>query len=785
MATYSIESALNVDEGTDITYIFRTDGVPNYTTFYWTNEGTTSGSDFIDGRNTGTFYIYNNIIAPPLPGHAQISRTLRKDHVTEGTETFILAIRSGSISGPIVLTAPTVSVSDISKGPTSTAATLSALSLSVGVVGPTFDPYQLSYSASVLNSISAITVTPVTANLTDTITVNGILTTSGSPSAPINLTVGSNTISIVVTTLTSLQIIYTIYINRAASGGGGYGSGTSDATLSSLIMSAGALSPAYTPGNSVYSISVLNSVSSISFTPTATNGSAVIRVNGTVIGSGVQYGPVNLNLGKNIIRIIVTALDGLTSISYALTVTRLDAFSSDNRLWNLTISPGTFSHPYVLDPIPVATAPADLVGNPGGEFQELRNYLSTVTYVTSSISLTAYKNNEFAIITIDGQTVDSGVPHTVPVYVGTNYIPINVIAQNGNVKTYSATIVRQPPLLLNENATLSSISLSDGTLTPSFASTVTNYRAVVANAVTSIVITPTATATTTTTIKINGFSVVSGENSQSFNLISGLNIFSVVSRAESGKLINYTVNVIKASLGSNNTALSSLTISNGTLTQATTTTYSATLIDAVTTTVIPTVANPNSTVKVNDITVTSGQESLPILLNSGINIISVVVTAEDTATTNEYIITITKLISSVTLASDFSVVNEGQTVRYSVATSNVPSGSVLYWTNDGTTKATDFVDSANTGSVTITNNTGTITRTLLNDLKTEGRETVVINLRSSSITGNILASNTVIVNDSSNNTVYITVPWTPVFPTKSRFLGTLTQNVPVIITLTS
>ena len=97
-------------------------------------------------------------------------------------------------------------------------------------------------------------------------------------------------------------------------------------------------------------------------------------------------------------------------------------------------------------------------------------------------------------------------------------------------------------------------------------------------------------------------------------------------------------------------------------------------------------------------------------------------------------------------------VNEGSSVTYSVSTTGVANGTVLYWTNAGTTVAADFSDGQNSGSVTINSNAGTITRTLLADTTTEGTETIVLQLRTTSVSGTVVAtSSTVSVNDTSTS----------------------------------
>ena len=55
---------------------------------------------------------------------------------------------------------------------------------------------------------------------------------------------------------------------------------------------------------------------------------------------------------------------------------------------------------------------------------------------------------------------------------------------------------------------------------------------------------------------------------------------------------------------------------------------------------------------------------------------------------------------------------EGGTITYSVTTTNVPNGTVLYWQNFGTTSALDFTDDRNDGEFVITGGAGSFTRTL-------------------------------------------------------------------------
>ncbi|NBP03841.1 MAG: hypothetical protein EBU90_27840, partial [Proteobacteria bacterium] len=109
--TYSIVvvgNSLTFNEGLWVSYSVKTTRIANGTTLYWTNSGTTDAADFSDNQNSGSFLIRDNSFT--------LSRQLKQDKKTEGNETIVIQVRTGSITGPIVATAPTVTISDTSKG---------------------------------------------------------------------------------------------------------------------------------------------------------------------------------------------------------------------------------------------------------------------------------------------------------------------------------------------------------------------------------------------------------------------------------------------------------------------------------------------------------------------------------------------------------------------------------------------------------------------------------------------------------------------------------------------
>lgn len=103
--------------------------------------------------------------------------------------------------------------------------------------------------------------------------------------------------------------------------------------------------------------------------------------------------------------------------------------------------------------------------------------------------------------------------------------------------------------LLSSNADLSNLALSSGTLSPVFAPATTNYTASVANAVTSITLTPTA-ADANSTITVNGNAVTSGSPSGSIALAEGPNVITTVVTAQDAVTTKtYIVTVTRATAG--------------------------------------------------------------------------------------------------------------------------------------------------------------------------------------------------------------------------------------------
>lgn len=112
----------------------------------------------------------------------------------------------------------------------------------------------------------------------------------------------------------------------------------------------------------------------------------------------------------------------------------------------------------------------------------------------------------------------------------------------------SITLANVSSTALSSNANLSNLTLSSGSLAPTFAAGTTSYTAYVAANISTINLSPTL-ADATATVKVNGSSVSSGSASASVSLSYGSNSIPVLVTAQDGTVKTYTVTVIRLFTG--------------------------------------------------------------------------------------------------------------------------------------------------------------------------------------------------------------------------------------------
>ena len=255
----------------------------------------------------------------------------------------------------------------------------------------------------------------------------------------------------------------------------------------------------------------------------------------------------------------------------------------------------------------------------------VQTYSVTLPYQTNAIvNLTVnefdHTQLSYASAAVNGtsvtlNTTGSGIASVLLTATPNTAQAVNIVvtAPDGSTLTYTVNITRQ-----SNDASLSNLISSIGSLSPVFAPATTAYGVTVPHAATTVTLTPTVNEPNATVV-INGGNPIT--------LSVGLNPIAVTVTSQDGSTtLTYTVTVTR--LPSSDATLSNLTSSTGTLTPGfapATTAYSFTVVNAVTTlTLTPTVNEPNATAVVNN--------GNPIALAVGANPILVEVTAQDGTT---------------------------------------------------------------------------------------------------------------------------------------------------------
>ncbi len=286
---------------------------------------------------------------------------------------------------------------------------------------------------------------------------------------------------------------------------------SSDASLASLAIDSGTLSPAFSASVLAYSATVGNSIETITVSATAANAGA------TITGTGAQA----LSVGSNSINVVVKAEDGVSTKTYTIQVSRAaPGASTDATLSSLSLSSGSLN--------PVFSS---------GQ----TSYTASVANAYSSITVYASATDGGALVTGAGL-------HALPV--GDNAIAIVVTAAAGNTKTYTVTLTRTKSSL----AYLSSLTVSDGILAPAFNMTITSYTVNVSNSTSTITVGATA---------LNGAAAIAGAGAHSLG--EGPNTIDIVVTPEDGgAAATYRLNVLRAAAGASADAtLSALSIASG------------------------------------------------------------------------------------------------------------------------------------------------------------------------------------------------------------------------------
>ena len=491
---------------------------------------TLSGVDFGTFDSTTVSYtatVPNSVsqtTVTPSVNESGASHVIKLSGVTDVDGVIMLGVGSNVIIVEVTAedgsTTRTYTVTVTRAAPLSTDATLGALTLS-GVDFGTFASGTTSYTAQVANSVSQTTVTPTVnhSGATYVIKLGGATDADG----VVVLSVGGNVITVEVTAEDdSTAWTYTVTVTRAEPLAPEQLS--SDATLAALTLSEVDFGT-FDSTTVSYTAQVGNSVSQTTVTPTVNDSevSYVIKLGGVTDSDSV----IPLSVGSNIITVEVTAEDGETTRTYAVTVTRAAPPSTDAALSALTLNGidfGTFDS---------TTA----------------SYTATVANSVSQTTVTPTVSDSGAsyVIKLGGVTDSDGV---ISLAVGSNVVTVEVTAEDGNTtQTYTVTVTRAAPP--STDATLSALTLS-GVDFGTFDSTTVSYTATVANSVSQTTVTPTVNHSGASyAIKLGGVEDDDGE----IALRLGSNIITVEVTAEDVTVSRvYTVEVTRSELATPDTS---------------------------------------------------------------------------------------------------------------------------------------------------------------------------------------------------------------------------------------
>lgn len=286
------------------------------------------------------------------------------------------------------------------------------------------------YRQSVGSDAASVKVELLDGNTTITSGVS-VKSDHGGSASKINLIGGDNIITIKITK-NNVSKEYSLIIYKEG-----------EASLKSLTPSTGKLSPAFDPSHFDYDITVPTTQNTIAFTATSVDNASTIKINNAKVKSGKKSSDIKLSEGSNKVSVQVTTREGKTT-SYVINVNRTEKFRSSN-LRALKLSSGTLSPTFNKD---------------------IYEYTATVENKITSISVTPTAEDTESEITINGVKSPSGaVSKSINLDEGSNTINIVVTDSKGDSNTYVVNVNRKYP---KDNVNLSALTVTDGTMSPSF-----------------------------------------------------------------------------------------------------------------------------------------------------------------------------------------------------------------------------------------------------------------------------------------------------------------------------
>ena len=286
-----------------------------------------------------------------------------------------------------------------------------------------FDKEKTDYSIEVENDIKTIDLSYVREVLTSKVTGEGIY----------SLSEGENNLQLVVTAENGSIRTYTINVYRKY-----------DNYLTAIVTDRGDVVPVFDKKVQDYTLVVSNTIEDITIIGMKSDEEATVQGNG-------KY---KLEIGENIITLLVTAEDGEIR-EYNIIVTRES--SDNNYLKALSISEGVFAKEFD---------------------RETQNYTTYISNEYSTVSIYYELEDESANVEIIGNE---------NLVLGENEVIVRVTATNGDVRDYTINVIVQEAALFSNY--LTSLTVNKGTMSPIFEKELMEYTVTVQGSISSIYVT--------------------------------------------------------------------------------------------------------------------------------------------------------------------------------------------------------------------------------------------------------------------------------------------------------
>ena len=324
-STISVNININSVTGTSDGKLFSFGGYVVYDPEYLEYQSFEGKNGFTGSINTANNKVALADYSMSVGASSGIIGTLKFKALKSGTTTLNITTPSATDSNSNLTVAFTQKSITITE-PQSSNSKLSSLEVVGQTLSPAFNKNTTSYTVTVPEDTTSVSINATAEDTKARVSGTGTVTLSGN----------STTARVTVTAENGSSTPYVITIKKQQAAVEPEPEKSSDSTLKSLEVDGYSLTPSFSPSTTSYSIKVKNTVTDVTVDAVPNDSKATVSIDGDT----------DLEVGKNVITITVTAEDG-TSTVYRVNATRAEATtgpkSSDKDLEFTITSPHTIT----------------------------------------------------------------------------------------------------------------------------------------------------------------------------------------------------------------------------------------------------------------------------------------------------------------------------------------------------------------------------------------------------------------------------------------------------------